>query len=258
MELQTAVFSPEMRNAIRLKASTCCRSLGRTSGRPLEEGGPIMSTKSRQTGILLMAAAALFELSAVAKSAPALPCLGEEDARLGNPCITRIQMVGSVLHFSWDTRNGGVYDFFQIHTAIWNTPWHQETINSSGADGSWSFRTQPGTTYRFGVQGCKNSPPLLGSLCSPWYDAVFTPPSAETCSQGFVWREAVAGDHVCVTPAQRDQTQRDNSLAASRLQSDGSCEQGFVWREATPTDHVCVSPQTRAEVASENAFFVSH
>jgi hypothetical protein len=38
----------------------------------------------------------------------------------------------------------------------------------------------------------------------------------DTCLQGYVWREAVPGDHVCVTPETRAQAAEDNSLAASR------------------------------------------
>jgi len=38
----------------------------------------------------------------------------------------------------------------------------------------------------------------------------------DTCLEGYVWREAVAGDHVCVTPETRDQTAEDNRLADGR------------------------------------------
>ena len=31
------------------------------------------------------------------------------------------------------------------------------------------------------------------------------------CRQGYVWRKAFAGDHVCVTPATREQAAQDNS-----------------------------------------------
>ena len=31
-----------------------------------------------------------------------------------------------------------------------------------------------------------------------------------TCVNGYVWREAVPGDHVCVTPATRQQVHDDN------------------------------------------------
>jgi hypothetical protein len=38
----------------------------------------------------------------------------------------------------------------------------------------------------------------------------------DTCNQGYVWREAFAGDHVCVTPQMRSETANDNSLGSSR------------------------------------------
>jgi hypothetical protein len=41
-------------------------------------------------------------------------------------------------------------------------------------------------------------------------------PPTDTCLQGYVWREAVPGDHVCVTPETRTQAADDNSQAASR------------------------------------------
>jgi hypothetical protein len=38
----------------------------------------------------------------------------------------------------------------------------------------------------------------------------------DTCVQGYVWREAVQDDHVCVTPETREQAWQDNALADSR------------------------------------------
>ena len=79
------------------------------------------------------------------------------------------------------------------------------------------------------------------------------------CINGFVWREAVPSDHVCVTPGTRDQAADDNAHAGQRVsmhnQSYGpdTCKQGFVWREATPDDHVCVTPGTRDQTADDNA-----
>ncbi|MGD0143475.1 MAG: hypothetical protein ABSC92_09970 [Rhizomicrobium sp.] len=79
------------------------------------------------------------------------------------------------------------------------------------------------------------------------------------CINGFVWREAVEGDHVCVTPGTRQQAADDNAHAAYRVsvhnQSYGpdTCKQGYVWREATPDDHVCVTPGTRDQTADDNA-----
>jgi hypothetical protein len=33
----------------------------------------------------------------------------------------------------------------------------------------------------------------------------------DTCIQGYVWREIVPSDHVCVTPRRRQQTRVENS-----------------------------------------------
>lgn len=84
-----------------------------------------------------------------------------------------------------------------------------------------------------------------------------TPFGQDTCKQGFVWREALANDHVCVVPATRDQARADNAQAGARRNPQGafgpdSCKQGFVWREATPADHVCVTVQTRSATAEDN------
>jgi len=38
----------------------------------------------------------------------------------------------------------------------------------------------------------------------------------DTCLQGYVWREATSGDHVCVTPGTRSQAAYDNSQATAR------------------------------------------
>ena len=81
----------------------------------------------------------------------------------------------------------------------------------------------------------------------------------DICINGFVWREAVDGDHVCVTPGTRAEAADDNAHAGMRVsvhnQSYGpdTCKQGYVWREATPDDHVCVTPGTRAQTADDNA-----
>lgn len=79
------------------------------------------------------------------------------------------------------------------------------------------------------------------------------------CLQGYVWREAVPSDHVCVTPAVRAETRNENTLAASRRNPNGgpfgpdTCLQGFVWREAFSGDHVCVPPSSRTRAQQDNA-----
>jgi len=80
----------------------------------------------------------------------------------------------------------------------------------------------------------------------------------DRCKQGYVWREAMAKDHVCVTPQTRTQARDDNAKAASRRAGGGAygadtCKQGYVWREVAPDDHVCVTPQTRAQAREDNA-----
>lgn len=83
--------------------------------------------------------------------------------------------------------------------------------------------------------------------------------AAPPCVQGYVWREAYAGDVVCVDPPRRDAVRSENAMAPSRVQPGGgaygpdTCVSGYVWREARPTDHVCVTPDSREVVARENA-----
>src|SRR6266511_4015477 len=87
--------------------------------------------------------------------------------------------------------------------------------------------------------------------------------SGDTCIQGYVWREAIPGDHVCVTPQLRDQAAMENQLADSRRSPSGgdygrdTCLQGFVWREVVPSDHVCVPPETRDQVWQDNRLAAS-
>jgi hypothetical protein len=78
-----------------------------------------------------------------------------------------------------------------------------------------------------------------------------------TCLTGYVWREAVTNDVVCVTPDVRTQTRQDNALAASRRNPSGpfgpdTCIQGYVWREAVANDRVCVTPATREQARADN------
>lgn len=79
-----------------------------------------------------------------------------------------------------------------------------------------------------------------------------------TCKPGFVWREAVPGDYVCVSPYSRDVASLDNSLGPSRKEPGGgyygpdTCKQGFVWRESRPSDHVCVPPLHRVWAKNDN------
>ncbi|MDT3444194.1 MULTISPECIES: hypothetical protein [unclassified Pseudofrankia] len=88
--------------------------------------------------------------------------------------------------------------------------------------------------------------------------AAALPYGPDTCKQGYVWREAFSGDHVCVTPGTRAQAADDNLHAAARRAGYGAygrdtCKQGYVWREARRSDHVCVTPGTRTQTAYDNS-----
>jgi hypothetical protein len=79
------------------------------------------------------------------------------------------------------------------------------------------------------------------------------------CRQGYVWREAVRDDYVCVPPETRAQAASDNAKAAQRREPYGgaygpaTCRQGYVWREVVAGDQVCVTPKTRTQAAHDNA-----
>jgi hypothetical protein len=80
----------------------------------------------------------------------------------------------------------------------------------------------------------------------------------DTCVNGYVWREAFDGDHVCVTPDVRSATTADNAGADDRFARNhlpygpDTCVDGYVWRQANDSDHVCVTPDTRSQVADDN------
>lgn len=99
---------------------------------------------------------------------------------------------------------------------------------------------------------------------APRIQNVSLPYGIDTCEQGYVWREAYPGDHVCVIPQTRTQAARDNALADSRRAPNGgpfgpnTCQQGYVWREARIGDLVCVPPQTRSQTAEDNTAAASH
>ena len=68
------------------------------------------------------------------------------------------------------------------------------------------------------------------------------PYGPDTCLNGYVWREAVASDHVCVTPPRRQQARNDNAQAAARRDA------VRVWLTSTarPSSR---APATRARTA---------
>ena len=112
--------------------------------------------------------------------------------------------------------------------------------------------------YIFKVQAC-HTRFLQTSNCSQWGETRLLPHGLDTCIDGFVWRDAVNNDHVCVKPANRDLARQQNMQAAAHVSvtdhafGPDTCVQGFVWREANSADHVCVTPAERQMTRDDNA-----
>ena len=113
-------------------------------------------------------------------------------------------------------------------------------------------------------------PPLSASYVPRPDKKVITDPFKDTsasadsaikgaaCKPGFVWRVARPQDPVCVTPAARSRTARENAEAASHVNPAGAygpntCASGFVWRAAFTGDVVCVTPEARTLARQENS-----
>jgi hypothetical protein len=107
---------------------------------------------------------------------------------------------------------------------------------------------------------CSVSMPALAQVSSgvPVH-ALITHRIRPPCISGFAWREAFAGDNVCVKQGRPDQVREENKAARELVEPGGgaygpdTCRQGYVWRESSPTDHVCVIPLSRSRVRLENA-----
>jgi hypothetical protein len=97
----------------------------------------------------------------------------------------------------------------------------------------------------------------IGAISGNTVPVTVTTDMPNRCLQGYVWREARAGDTVCVTTATRSQVAADNAAALSRWVNGPSgphtCISGYVWREAFAGDDVCVVPAQRTQAANDNA-----
>jgi hypothetical protein len=123
----------------------------------------------------------------------------------------------------------------------------QQTPNSGNAQ----VKREPGK------QDAGNPAPA-GSFLQRYFGtsaAGVTGDSLPECAQGFVWREAVSGDRICVTPAAREQARWDNAAAGERRQPGAygpdTCMEGYVWRGLSPQDHVCVTPEVRQQALDD-------
>lgn len=130
---------------------------------------------------------------------------------------------------------------------------------------SYVFSMNKDKPYMAVVEACTHSI-VEGSSCTGFSaPAYWLPYGPDSCKEGFVWREAFANDHACVTAQRRTQAATENRAAAGNVQRGGgaygpdTCKSGFVWREAdrvgntAGNDHVCVLPPRRGQVWAENA-----
>ena len=130
----------------------------------------------------------------------------------------------------------------------------------SGDPGKYERGSQP---FGWVEQSGDKCPDIPGSVELQGCPEQPRPYGPDTCLQGYVWREAFPGDHVCVTLQTRAQAADDTGQALARKELGGgpygpdTCLQGFVWREAQPGDHVCVLPATRAQTAEDNSLAAS-
>jgi hypothetical protein len=102
-------------------------------------------------------------------------------------------------------------------------------------------------------------PSSVASICPKWKPPIAMIKIINNCREGYVRREALPDDQVCVTQETRDQAFDDDRQAADRIDpvdhtyGPDTCIQGYVWREAVPDDHVCVTPETRSQAAYDNS-----
>jgi hypothetical protein len=136
---------------------------------------------------------------------------------------------------------------------------------SSGSTGSGSTGTGSGSTGSGGGPGTLHPViptfphlPITIVTAIPGPTGTIGDPGVP-CLQGYVWRQAYAGDYVCAAHATRAQATADNAAAVSRVQPGGgaygeyTCIQGYVWRQVVPDDYTCVTAAVRAQAASDNS-----
>ena len=137
--------------------------------------------------------------------------------------------------------------------------WHSCSKYACGACvGWWTDYKEPILGTARSLSGLSLSPLSRGggNLSLP-----NLPYGPDTCKSGFVWREAITNDHVCVIPERRASALYDNALRATRISPTDrtyepeTCISGYIWREIVPTDRVCVTPQTREQTRLENSQF---
>lgn len=81
------------------------------------------------------------------------------------------------------------------------------------------------------------------------------------CLRGYVWREIIPSDLICVTPQDRTASRKESTDSASHAFPDGQCRQGYTWRdlfppnfgEEYPGDLACVTEAQRMREHGNNS-----
>lgn len=210
-------------------------------------------------------AAAILSIGMVAMSSK--PADAQAQCRRPNPpCITSlsdrrnsgrvritIKWTGDETWDHYNIRQGPSTAFmpYQIEVDGW-TP--NQLRGDHSRTHTFSWEAVPNGIYAFAVQGCDARWPAASS-CSRWSSPRVLHVLTGTCKPGFVWREVVPADRVCVTPERRETVRIENAIAWARIQPGtiDICKPGFVWREAVRGDRVCVVPRVRDATRIENA-----
>jgi hypothetical protein len=124
---------------------------------------------------------------------------------------------------------------------------------------SW-FKSLPGvlTAVTATITALAGLVAAVPTLWNAFFGTQPVPTNAQNCLPGYVWRETIPEDHVCVTLEAHLRAMQDNQLAGSRRDPRGgpygadTCLVGFVWRDAFTGDHVCVTQQTHGETDKDN------
>ena len=191
-----------------------------------------------------------------------IPVLAGDCDGIGAPSLGVAKVTGNTITFFFTWPGRGCSDFMQFRWGIVGRNLDQMKFTGScpppPSPGSYCEVPQrltisPDEPNVFMLQACKNEP-LQPASCTPWGQLYYLPYGLSTCQNSFVWREAFPGDHVCVTPPNKQQAAKDNASAAERVCPKGSdvCCQKYVWRQAVPADHVCVDVPTRTETQKDN------
>ncbi len=195
-------------------------------------------------------------LSAVLKSSipisiMAMPLIQIQSVQaFGGMASVDASQSGNTVIFQWQ---GSGVDFYHVRYRVNGGGETQVKTKST----SFTIKnTKPGGTYSIKVQACESQ--FLGrSTCTQWQGKSFTTAAVnDTCKQGYVWREATNTDRVCVTPAVRAETWKENADRRNDDTPDRSgafrCKNGYVFRQAAANDRVCVTPASRDRAAEDN------